>query len=159
MGLTFHQMDETSARTIQSWRYKPPYAIYNPGSDDVENDIQRFMDPGSPYYGMADEQGELVAYCCFGMEAQVPGGDYRSEALDIGLGVRPDLTGQGQGLAYVNGVLDFARATFAPCSYRVTIAEFNERARRVWEKAEFQFVARFQRERDGRSFVVLAREV
>jgi hypothetical protein len=67
-------MDETSARTIQSWRYKPPYAIYNPGSDDVENDIQRFMDPGSPYYGMADEQGELVAYCCFGMEAQVPQG-------------------------------------------------------------------------------------
>ena len=117
------------------------------------------MDPGHQYYRMADEQGELVAYCCFGLQAQVPGGDYRSEALDIGLGVRPDLTGQGQGLAYVNGVLDFARATFAPCSYRVTIAEFNERARRVWEKAEFQFVARFQRERDGRSFVVLVREV
>ena len=159
MGFTFHRMDETSARNIPSWRYKAPYDIYNLGSGEVENDIQRFMDPGSPYYGMADEQGELVAYCCFGLQAQVPGGDYSSEALDIGLGVRPDLTGHGQGLAYVNSVLDFARVTFAPCSYRVTIADFNERARRVWEKAEFQFVARFQRERDGRPFVVMLRKV
>lgn len=159
MGFTFHQMDETSARTIQSWRYQAPYDIYNPGSGEVEKEIQCFMDPGHQYYRMADEQGELVAYCCFGLQAQVPGGDYSGKALDIGLGVRPDLTGQGQGLAYVDGVLDFARVTFTPCAYRVTIAEFNERARRVWGKAQFQFVARFQRERDGRSFVVMVREV
>ncbi len=159
MGFTFHQMDETSARTIQSWRYQAPYDIYNPGSGEVEKEIQCSMDPGHQYYRMVDEQGELVAYCCFGLQAQVPGGDYSGKALDIGLGVRPDLTGQGQGLAYVDGVLDFARVTFTPCAYRVTIAEFNERARRVWEKAQFQFVARFQRERDRRPFVVMVREV
>lgn len=159
MGFTFRHLDETSARTILSWRYNAPYNIYNPCSGEVENTIQRFMDPGRPHYGTADEQGELVAYCCFGLQARVPGGDDRNKALDIGLGVRPDLTGQGQGPASVNSVLDFARVEYAPWSYRVTIAEFSDRARRVWEKAEFQFTARFQRERDGRSFVVMVREV
>ena len=158
MLLTFQLMDEASARATLEWRYDTPYDLYNIAPDDAEKEMQLLLDPQNAYYTITDEHGHLVAYCCFGLDGQVAGGDYSAAALDIGLGVRPDLTGQGRGLTYVNAVLDFARRTFPPTAFRVTVAEFNKRALRVWEKAGFRPVQTFQRETDGRPFVVLIRE-
>ena len=159
MPFTFHPMDQANARTILNWRYDAPYDLYNPDSEDVEGVVQVFLDPQNVYYTMADEDRDLVAYCCFGPDGRVRGGDYRAAALDVGLGMRPDLTGQGRGLVVVDAVLDFARRTFTATAFRATVAEFNKRALRVWEKAGFRRVQTFQRERDGRTFVVLMREV
>jgi ribosomal-protein-alanine N-acetyltransferase len=159
MPFTFQPMEEANAHAIPEWHYDEPYDIYNIAPDDVEKETQLLLDPQNAYYTITDEHGDLVAYCCFGLDGQVPGGDYSAVALDIGLGVRPDLTGQGHGLAYVNAVLDFARRTFMSTMFRVTIAKFNKRALRVWEKAGFRPVQTFPREKDGRAFVVLMREV
>lgn len=158
MHFTFQPMNEASVHAISEWRYDAPYDIYNIAPDHIEEEMQLFLDPQNAYHTITDEHGNLVAYCCFGPDGQVPGGDYSSAALDIGLGVRPDLTGQGYGLTYVNAVLDFARRTFSPTAFRVTIAEFNKRARRVWEKAGFQPVQTFQRSGDGVPFVILVGE-
>ena len=155
MSYSFNNMDEISARAILGWRYDAPYDIYNLPSDEVESVVQHMMDPQNAYSSITDEQGELTAYCCFGREGQVPGGDYSRDALDIGMGVRPELTGRGFGHEFVDIVLDFAGTTFSPCAYRVTVAEFNKRALRVWEQAEFQLVDRFQRDHDKRPFVIL----
>jgi RimJ/RimL family protein N-acetyltransferase len=157
MSLTFDAMDEASARAIATWRYDAPYDLYNLDADDLPGAVQAFMDPRNAYYVMVDGLEGLVAYCCFGPDAMVPGGDYGAPGLDIGLGVRPDLTGQGRGLAFVSSVLAFARRTFAPEAFRVTIAEFNKRALRVWEKAGFRAVQTFLRDPDGRCFVVLTK--
>ena len=155
---TFQPMDEASARAISEWRYDAPYDIYNIAPDDVEKEMQLFLDPQNAYHTITDEHGDLVAYCCFGPDGQVPGGDYSAAALDIGLGVRPDLTGRGRGLTYVNAVLDFTRCTFPPTAFRVTVAEFNKRALRVWEKAGFRPVQTFQRSGDSMAFVIMAHE-
>ena len=152
-------MDEASARAASSWRYAAPYELYNPDPDRVEQEVQAFLDPQNAYHTVVDEQDGLVAFCCFGPDAQVAGGDYSAGALDIGLGVRPDLTGQGRGGTYIQAVLDFAVRTYAPAAIRVTVARFNKRALRVWEKAGFRPVRTFDREPDGRAFVALAREV
>jgi ribosomal-protein-alanine N-acetyltransferase len=157
MPLTFHRMDEISARAIQGWQYSTPYDVYNLDSVDNEETVQLFLDPQNGYHSIADERGDLVAYCCFGLDAQVPGGDYGLSALDIGLGVRPDLTGLGRGLTYVTAVLQFARGSFEAAVFRVTIAEFNKRALRLWKKAGFRPVQTFTRKPDGMSFVVLTR--
>jgi ribosomal-protein-alanine N-acetyltransferase len=159
MVYRFDPMDEASARAIFQWRYGPPYEVYNLDSADLEDELQLFLDPAHAYHRITDEGGNLVAYCCFGAEAQVPGGDYGQEALDVGMGVRPDLTGQGRGLGFVGAVLDFAAGMFAPAMYRVTVAQFNQRALRVWEKAGFRPVQTFARSGDGMSFVILARPV
>ncbi len=159
MAFTFHPIDEVNARDILSWRYDAPYNLYNSGPDNAEEGMRVFLDPQNAYYTITDERGDLVAYCCFGPDAWVPGGDYTVNALDIGMGVRPDLTGQGHGLRYVKAVLDYGRRTFAPTAFRVTVAEFNKRALRVLKKAGFRAVQAFQKEQDGRVFVVLMREV
>jgi len=158
MPFTFRPMDKASARAIPSWRYDEPYTLYNTAPDEVEADVRLFLDPDNAYYAITDEHGDLVAYCCFGPDAQVRGGGYDTNALDVGMGVRPDLTGQGRGGAYTNAILDFAQRTFAPTAFRVTVAEFNKRALRVWERAGFRPAQVFKREQDGRAFVVLTRE-
>jgi ribosomal-protein-alanine N-acetyltransferase len=102
-------MDEASAREILTWRYEPPYDIYNADPDEAESFIQALLDPGNAYHTFTDEHGNLVGYCCFGADARVPGGDYGADALDIGLGMRPDLTDQGRGFAFFAAIVDFAR--------------------------------------------------
>ncbi len=155
MPFTFRPMDEASARIVPEWRYDAPYDIYNIAPDEAEKEMLLLLDPQNAYYTLTNEDGGLAAYCCFGQDAQVPGGDYSTAALDIGLGVRPDLTGQGRGFVYVNAVLDFARRTFPLTSFRVTVAEFNQRALRVWGKAGFRPVQTFQRSGDGLPFMIL----
>lgn len=155
--LTFEPMDRPSALAVLRWHYDAPYDLYNLDSYDFEETLSDLLDPGNAYHTLWDERGKLVAFCCFGVDAQVAGGDYSAPALDVGLGVRPDLTGQGYGLDYVLAVLGFAEAESQVSAFRVTVALFNQRARRVWEKAGFVEVHRFRRASDGRTFVIMMR--
>ena len=94
---TFRSIDITSARQIATWQYPPPYDLYSYDPADVEENAREMLTPHYHYYTVWDERGELIGYRCFGADAQVPGGDYSAAALDMGGGLRPDLTGQGLG--------------------------------------------------------------
>ena len=155
MSFTFRPLDESSARMTVGWQYEPPYDIYNLAPSDPEEVLLYLLDPQNAFYGIYGLLGNLEGYCSFGADGQVPGGDYSIPALDIGLGIRPDLTGRGHGSDYVNAVIDFASRTYQPDRLRVTIAAFNARARRVWEKAGFQVMQIFRGERIDIDFVVM----
>ena len=117
------------------------------------------LDPQYAFHGIYGQQGQLEAFCSFGPDGQVSGGDYSTPALDIGMGIRPDLTGQGHGSAYVNAVIQFAASTYKPDRLRVTIAGFNRRALRVWEKAGFRVTKKFQGGWGNMDFVTLIKEM
>jgi [ribosomal protein S18]-alanine N-acetyltransferase len=151
LSLAFAPMDEDTARAILDWQYDAPYDIYN----EVEDALPALLDPANAYYRIDNEHGDLVAYCCFGPDARVAGGGYSADALDIGFGLRPDLTGRGHGEGYVSTLVRFARKTFRPDRLRVTVAAFNRRALRVWEKSGFVPVQAFARKPDGLAFVIL----
>jgi [ribosomal protein S18]-alanine N-acetyltransferase len=157
MSLFFEPMNMARANQLVHWRYDAPYDVYNsiPSATTTETLILWFANPQNSYYSVLNIHGELIAFCCFGEDAQVPGGDYANTALDVGLGVRPDLTGQGQGPKYIAAVLNFAQSKFYPILFRVTVAAFNKRALQAWKKAGFQEVQTFQRQADGQPFVVL----
>ncbi|MEH2111490.1 GNAT family N-acetyltransferase [Nostoc sp.] len=153
---TFNLINESNARAILSWRYEPLYDLYN-YSEPEANLLQHILHPQNTFYSILDENGELVAYCSFGQDGQVTGGDYHEQALDIGMGIRPDLTGRGKGAEYTNAVLEFADSFFQPKAFRVTIAAFNKRAIRVWQKLGFKHQQSFERGSDGMQFIVLLR--
>lgn len=155
MNIKFTPMDRDNAAEIVRWHYEPPYDIYD--LDDSEESIQYALDPDNCLYAMQDIDDELVGFCSFGRDAQVPGGDYNRAALDIGMGIRPDLTGQGLGAKFVASVLAFARDEFSPTYARVTIAGFNQRAQRVWGANGFQYKQTFIHKKTKREFVVLVR--
>lgn len=157
MPLSIQPMNEVSARSLVNWRYDAPYDFYNINTDEIEKEVEYFTDPQNAYYAIMNETGELIGFCSFGLDGQVPGGDYSQEALDIGMGIRPDLTGQGNGVQTSEVVLDFASRRFDPDRFRVTVAAFNKRAQRVWQKLNFRAAHSFSREQDGEPFFILLR--
>ena len=75
------------------------------------------------------------------------------------IGMRPNLTGQGYGSDFAAAAMNFAIKIFQPPVFRVTIAAFNLRARRVWEKNGFHQVQTFIHQGSKREFVVLIKDV
>lgn len=143
MRLHFSPVTEADIREFVFWRYEPPYEIYNAlptdaGESDVANEIDYFLDPDINCFAIHDEHGRLAAFCTFGRDARVSGGDYSAPALDIGLGVKPELTGRGFGHIFIGALIGFAQANFKTGQLRVTIAAFNTRAQRVWKNAGFK---------------------
>ena len=154
MTLQFASMDRASADAIAAWRYEKAYSIYDGEADGV----RAMLNPAYRYYTITDDRSETIGFCCFGADARVRGGAYADAgALDIGAGMRPDLTGQDRGAEFIGAILDFGRETFAPAAFRVTVAAFNERAIRVWEQAGFERVEAFRASAGGPEFAVLVR--
>lgn len=154
--LSVTPMDVAAARAVVQWRYPPPFDIYNVGDDALAAAI--FLGSAdSGYFQLRDGAGEIVAFCCYGDEARVPGGEYAVAALDLGIGVRPDLVGRGEGMRYIGAVIAFGVARFQPELLRLTVAEFNLRAIRLYERAGFRAVSRFRSAFAGREFIVMAR--
>jgi ribosomal-protein-alanine N-acetyltransferase len=116
---------------MASWRYPPPYDFY-------DGDVDPMLNP-ERFFEARDEAGELVGFYYF--EPNPPD-------LDYGLGLRPDLTGQGLGLEFFRAGLAFARERYRPQRVYLHVAEFNERARRVYERAGFSVVSSHVRKFD-----------
>jgi ribosomal-protein-alanine N-acetyltransferase len=143
MRLTFAPITEEGVRAVAGWTYEPPYDIYNLGAAPIDHLLASFLDPDNAYHEITDEDGRLIAFCCFGPDARVSGGDYAAAALDVGIGLRPDLTGQGLGPGVIGATLDYADAIMRPTLFRTTIAAFNRRSIRAFEKVGFREVSRF----------------
>ncbi len=158
MNLSIQPLTELQIREFISWQYDGPYAIYSMNSEDETESIDFFADPANGYFGIVDEAETLLGFCNFGADAQVPGGDYSLNAVDVGMGMRPDLTGQGRGVDYAQAVFAFAHKQYPGQTFRATIAEFNERAQKVCLKHGFKVVDRFERSKDKRPFLILVRE-
>lgn len=142
----FSPLTQSDAAAMLDWRYEPPYDIYNLAStnpDERKETIAYLLDPEHNFHLISSPNGRVVGFCSFGLDAQVPGGDYSQPALDIGLGLHPVLTGKGLGRSVVGAVLNFAGSHFQPERFRVTIAAFNKRAQCVWQQHGFRPVQRF----------------
>jgi RimJ/RimL family protein N-acetyltransferase len=155
MSIAIDRLQPADVRALAAWRYPPPYDIYN--IEDAPALASYLCGPARGYFALR-AGGELVGFCCFGGEGQVPGGDYSAPALDIGIGVRPDLTGHGRGREFMGAVLAFAAERYPPQTLRLTVAAFNARARRLYRNLGFQIIHHFIAAHSGRDFVVMLRE-
>jgi [ribosomal protein S18]-alanine N-acetyltransferase len=71
--------------------------------------------------------------------------------------MRPDFTGKGFGRHAIETGLAFGRDKFSPPAFRVTIASFNLRARRVVETLGFREVSTFRAAFGERTYAILVR--
>jgi [ribosomal protein S18]-alanine N-acetyltransferase len=125
----FTQMTQEEAEAVAAWHYPEPYAFYDWTAD--ADDLRELLDPelrGEAYWAVRDEADALVGY--FSLKP-------KEDAVEIGLGLHPDLTGQGLGAAFLAAGLDFARGRFSPERFTLAVATFNERAIKVYERAGF----------------------
>ena len=63
----------------------------------IGRNISYFLDPANHIFAIDDDAGWLDRLLLVRPGWRVPGGDYDADALDIGIGIRPNLTGQGYG--------------------------------------------------------------
>ena len=146
------------AQQILTWAYDPPYDLYNLTSGDLSG----LLKPDYRYHVVLDEEGELVGYCCFGDDARVPGGDYdqgEPVILDLGVGLRPDLTGQSYGKGFVGAILEYGSRVYNPKVFRVTVAAFNQRSLRTFRTLGFNDKGLFTRTLVELEFIQLEKPV
>jgi ribosomal-protein-alanine N-acetyltransferase len=160
MRVAFSPIIETEVAVVTGWTYPPPFDFYDWDPDD---DPRLLTLPVARYFVARDESGALAGFACFGESAQVPSGAaaglYRGDLLDIGLGLRPELTGRGLGLAYVHSVIALGTSLFAPAGFRLSVAAFNQRAIRTYQRAGFVVSGSFDHLHKGESvrFFVMER--
>lgn len=159
MDFSFLPMSESLAGQILAWHYPAPYDVYNPTGGAAG--LAELMN--GEYYAAVGDSGQLVGFCCFGPAARVPAGEvagcYQQLALDVGLGLRPDLTGRGLGACFLAAVLQFAGTLDHVNLLRLTVLQFNQRAIRVYLRSGFAVSDQFDLVRaDGaRSFLVMTK--
>jgi ribosomal-protein-alanine N-acetyltransferase len=149
----FVPMDEEKARAIAEWRYAGEYAFYDLVNDP--GDLAELLESenwAGMYHAVVDDTGVLVGF----LQTKCADG-----AVDIGLGLRPDLTGQGLGPGFVAACLGFARERFRPARFRLAVAAFNRRAITVYERAGFCTMGEYWQQTNGakHQFVRMEREV
>ncbi len=161
MRFTLRPITQADAEEISRWRYGEPYSMY----DGDPASVASLLEPRFLYHSVYDERGELSGYFCFGEDARVPAGRQlgvyeREPALDVGLGMRPDLAGRGLGAEFVLAGLRFAKEAYSPPAFRLTVAASNRRAVRVYERVGFEKVQTFgARTPDGgREWLLMRRE-
>ena len=116
------------AAVLDSWKYDPPYDFYDGDDEPVQNPERFFVS--------VDETGEITGFYYF---------DEKDGAIEIGLGLRPDLTGAGLGAAFLRDGIAFARSRFGNRPLVLNVAAFNERAIKVYERAGFRETGRHVR--------------
>jgi RimJ/RimL family protein N-acetyltransferase len=79
--------------------------------------------------------------------------------LDVGVGMRPDLTGQGRGVGFVGAVLNYGAIIYRPKTFRATIAGFNQRSLRTFQGLGFEVKEEFIREMSDIHFLILEKMI
>ena len=144
----FRKMKDEEAVEISGWHYEPPYDFYDATSDP--GDLQELLDPKrrkEDYFSVLDEDGILIGFFQF---------ERAGKTVDVGLGMRPDLTGQGRGLDYLLAGLEFARRRFSPEGFTLSVATFNERAILVYERAGFRRGNEYTHNTNGGEYLFLS---
>jgi ribosomal-protein-alanine N-acetyltransferase len=151
-GYLFRQMDDADAREISGWRYEPPYDFYDATADP--DDLAELLDPErrrGVYFSVLDGENDLIGFFQF---------EKKDGTVDVGLGLRPSLTGKGLGAEFVMSGLAFAGERFSPERFTLSVAAFNGRAIGVYERAGFRRGAVYLHETNGdeHEFVRMERE-
>ncbi len=125
---------EARVREVADWRYEPPYDFYDLASDPDDEAAMLDSARAEHYRAVLAAGGErLDAFWYF---------DWPDDVVEIGIGLRPDLTGCGQGEAFLSAQLDYAAQAWQPATFRLFVADWNERAIRLYDRLGFSEVGR-----------------
>jgi RimJ/RimL family protein N-acetyltransferase len=143
-GLAVRPLQREDTEAIASWRYQGPWSAYDSRQGDEP------VSTGAGYSAVVDGAGSLVGFVCTGQEARVPGLADEDGVVDIGVGMRPDLVGQGLGSAFGAVVLDYVRGLHGDRPLRAVVQSWNERSLRLCRRLGFRGAGTHVCVQDGR---------
>ncbi len=147
MDYNFNKMSQEQAENIASnWHYEGEYSFYDFAAD--EEDLAELLNPqkrGDKYY-IVKKDNEEIGFFYFENEG---------DSVEIGLGMKPELTGRGMGLDFLQAGLNYAISKYNLKQITLSVATFNERAIKVYKKAGFESVETFMQDTNGSCFEFL----
>ncbi|MFD2617414.1 GNAT family N-acetyltransferase [Terrilactibacillus laevilacticus] len=151
MAYNFSVLTQEQAEDIAfNWHYDGEYSFYDMEAD--KEDLDEFLNPeerGNSTFAVTKEN-ELVAF--FSISRVADG------TFDIGLGMRPDLTGKGNGLEFLRAGINFIQTEYKPEKVTLSVATFNQRAIKLYRKVGFKDVGHFLQDTNGSTFEFLKME-
>ncbi|VDG96822.1 Uncharacterized N-acetyltransferase YjaB [Lysinibacillus sphaericus] len=147
MNYIFSEMSQKEAENIASnWHYEDIYSFYDIAAD--EEDLAEFLNPqerGDKYFSVKISNEE-IGFFCFENE---------NDCVDIGLGMKPELTGRGLGLDFLKAGLSYAISKYNPENITLSVATFNERAIKLYKKVGFESTSSFMQDTNGSRYEFL----
>lgn len=151
MTYQFNVMTQEQAENIAfNWHYDGDYSFYDMEAD--EEDLEEFLNPeerGDTTFAVTKDK-ELVAF--FSVRRIAEG------IFDIGLGMRPDLTGKGAGVEFLKACMNYVQSEFNSEKTTLSVATFNQRAIKLYRKVGFKDVETFMQNTNGSTFEFLKME-
>lgn len=133
MAFYFRPLGWGEALAVGRWRYPAPYEIYDLSGRSllINVALHHVLAPlgRMGFYGVHTEADRLLGVFSFRRQQRM---------LELGLGLRPDLTGQRLGLAFVQAGMAFGLAHYRAEYFRLDVALFNLRAIQVYQRAGFR---------------------
>jgi [ribosomal protein S18]-alanine N-acetyltransferase len=134
------------ALRLGEWRYPGQWSVYDIDSPQV------VLDELDQYWAVTDACGDsLVGFVCAGAAARVPGLNADPVLLDVGVGMSPDLAGQGRGSDFGRAVLEHLARHFPGRPLRAVIQAWNERSLRFAASMGFVGVGELVSSQGGRA--------
>lgn len=131
MKLEFRAPIKSDIEDILTWKYDGIYSFYDNSIQKEKIEwIESFID-SDDNFSIYNEQNELVGNCSF---------YYIEEFFCLGVQMRPELTGKGFGTEFVSAIINFGKKKYNLSYIDLTVAKFNKRAIKVYEKVGFKFV-------------------
>lgn len=137
---TVTPLDERLAEQLCSWRYEPPFDFYNWSTwAEMKQEGREFGDPvirAMQYGAVLDAAGVFVGFAQFFPLLGV---------TRLGLGMRPDLCGQGQGHSFITAIVQEARRRAPGDEIDLEVHVWNTRAIKVYRNAGFVISDTYER--------------
>lgn len=134
-------MDIHHCQDICTWVYEPPYDIYEWSSwAQLERNAEEFGDSQireTQYIAILDAHTQLL----IGYAQLFP----LANVTRLGLGMRPELCGQGIGSPFVRFIAEEARRRRPQDEIDLEVLAWNHRARKAYAKAGFIVADRYKR--------------
>ncbi|MDN6640689.1 MAG: GNAT family N-acetyltransferase [Tetragenococcus sp.] len=151
-NLQIKKMTQKEADEIADyWKYPEPYDFYNMTAD--KEDYDEIVDPlarGDKFFSITKGQ-ELIGFFCIFPKEPATG------EIELGLGMKPELTGKGLGEVFVELIVEYLQANYLDQVIWLSVADFNQRALKVYKQVGFNYVTdKLQKTNGGEyNFIVM----
>ncbi|WP_414051428.1 GNAT family N-acetyltransferase [Macrococcus animalis] len=135
---------EHAEEIANEWKYEGIYKFYDVTED--KEDYEEMISPemrGENYFEVL-ESNELIGYFVID--------DSKDGVIDYGLGMKPELTGRGQGESFINSTLSYIIDNYDVKTITLSVALFNERAIKCYEKVGFVRADEFDMKTNGSTY-------
>lgn len=122
------------------WKYPAPYDFYD-ATADPEDYAELVSDEarGNRYFAVLKNASLMGYFCVFPTEI----------GLELGLGMKPSLIGQGNGRAFYQTIEAYLRDNYDEKIVELSVAAFNERAYHLYRQCGFEETERYLQATNG----------